>query len=453
MNGNRRTTYDKRKSSVTGINSRKKPVNRSAYPNGVSRQSSAKKRIVKKKRRSMGLKVGGFIIRPRFIALLLALTVVVGTVIGISTRPPDLYDIDYGSITMYETVDAVLIKDETGYTYPEGVTVVSRLPDGSHVETGDIIAVVRTLGFNNDWYNLLNLARQETIDYMTKRLDPEREDHAEILEAAAAIDNTIAALSEEMLGVIITSPERYSVYSEQLKELYRQKRDTLFRAFNGDGNLDELITREELRQAQIDENTMEITAIRSGILSYNTDGYANIYNYESIDAVTETVYDNILEDSYSTAIKNTRGLCDYYISDMNTCYIAMKGSGDIFKYLQNNDDAIIRMNDGNMQYVATIKDVKESTGCNYIIAEPAGDFGDFYRERVVSVTVQKTWSGLIVPREHVVKKREKEGVYIYEDKKKIFTPIEVLAQNESIIVLNTDSINNVFKKGMFIVKK
>lgn len=453
MSDNRRKVSGKRGPKVTEINSQKRHNSRSTYSNGNFVRSSVRKKNVKRKRRNMGLKVGGFIIRPRFIALLLALTVIIGTVIGISTRPPDLYDIDYGSITMYETVDAVLIKSETGYTYPDGVTVVSRLPDGTQVETGDIIAVVRTSGFNNDWYNLLNLARQETIDYMTKRLDPEREDHLEILKAVSVIDNTIAVLSEEMLSVIVTSPELYSKYSEQLKELYTQKRDTLFKAFNGDGNLDELISKEELRQAQIDENTMEITAIRSGILSYNTDGYANIYNYDSIDSVTETVYDNILEDSYSSAIKNTRALCDYYISDMSTCYIAMKGNGDIFKYLQNNDDAIIRMNDGSMQYVATVKDVKESTGCNYVIAEPAGDFGDFYRERVVSVTIQKTWSGLIVPREHVVKKREKEGVYIYEDKKKVFMPIDILAQNESIIVLNTDSVNNVFKKGMFIVKQ
>lgn len=438
MNDYRRPTYSgNKKSNVTQINTR-------------TRQNTAPRR---RKRKGIGLKVGGYTIRPRFVALVFALIIIIGVVIGINTRPPELYDIDYGSITMYETVDGVLIKSETGYSYPEGVTVMSRLPDGTYVEAGDVIAVVRTLAFNNDWYHLLNIARQETFDYMTKRLDPEREDHQAIIDAVKVIDSTLESLSAEMLKVIITSPEAYSAYSKQLADLYKQKRDTLFKAFNGDGNLDELISREEMRRAQIDDNTVEITAIRSGILSYNTDGYANIYNYDSIDSVTDTVFDNIIEDSYSSAIKNTRGLCDYYISDMNTCYIAMKGSGDIFKYLQDNDEAIIRINNGNMQYMATVKDVAELAGANYIIAEPTGDLTDLYRDRVVSVTVQKTWSGLVIPREHTVKKREKEGVYIYADKKKVFTPIEILAQNESVIVLNTESVNNVFKKGTAIVKQ
>lgn len=421
--------------------------------NAVTQRKNTASARARKKKRKRGLRIGGYTVRARFIALLFTLIIIIGVIIGINTQPPELYDIDYGSITMYETVDAVLIKSETGYTYPEGITVVSRLPDGTYVEAGDVIAVVRSGTFNNDWYHLLNLARQETFDYMTKRLDPEREDHAKILEAVSVVDNTIATLSEEMLGVIVTSPELYSQYSRQLKELYRQKRDTLFKAFNGDGNLDELISKEELHQSKIDENTLEITAVRSGILSYNTDGYANMYNYDSIDSVTETVFDNIVEDSYTSAIKKSRGLCDYYISDMDNCYVVMKGYGDIFKYLKDNDEAIVRINNSNTQHVTDIKNVKELTGCNYVVAEITGDLSGLYRDRVVSVTVQKTWSGLVVPREHVVKKREKEGVYVYDDKKKTFVSIEISAQNESVIVLNTESVNNIFKKGTTIVKQ
>ncbi len=443
----RPTSSDKRRSNVTQINTRTQQRNAAT---ARTRQNTS---AVRKKRKQRGLRIGGYTIRPRFIALVFALIIIIGVVIGVNTRPPELYDIDYGSITMYETVDSVIIKNETGYSYPEGVSVVSRLPEGSHVEAGDVIAVVRTLAFNNDWYNLLDIARQETYDYMTKRLDPEREDHRAIIEAVQVIDNTIGSLSDEMLATIVTSPELYPQYSAQLKDLYRQKRDTLFKAFNGDGNLDELISREEMRQAQIDDNTVEITAIRSGILSYNTDGYANIYNSDSIDSVTEMVYDSIIEDSYTAAIKNTRGLCDYYISDMNTCYIAMKGNGDVFKYLQDNDEVIIRINNGNTQYIATVKDITETAGNRYIIAQTTGDFDIFYRDRVVSVTAQKTWAGLVIPREHTVKKREKEGVYIYADKKRVFTPIEIMAQNESVIVLNTESVNNVFKKGTVIVKQ
>ena len=101
--------------------------------------------------------------------------------------------------------------------------------------------------------------------------------------------------------------------------------------------------------------------------------------------------------------------------------------------------------------MATIKDITDSSGHKYVIAHASGDFEDYYRDRCVSVTVQKTWASLVVPKEHVVKKGNDVGVYIYENGKKIFTKIDVFAENETVVVLNTQSPNNVFKKGTMIV--
>ena len=413
------------------------------------RKSSSQPRSMPRRKGSGGggFRFGGITIRPRFIALLLAVVIIVGVIIGVSSREPECYELDYGSITMFETVDAVLIKNETGYSYPEGVTVVSRVPDGTYVEAGDEIAVVRTSTFNTDWYHLLSLAREQTINYMLDRISPENP----VLEKVKSIDTMIETLSKEMLTTIIKHPEQYSEYSKQLTQLYEIKRTELLREFTGDRNLDDLVAKEERRKAQIEENTIVITALRSGVLSYNNDGYANVYNFENLDSVKETVYENILNDENSSAIKNSRGICDYYISDMSSVFIAMSGDGDTFRYLQDNDEAIIRINNQNLQHMATIKDITDSSGHKYVIAHASGDFEDYYRDRCVSVTVQKTWASLVVPKEHVVKKGNDVGVYIYENGKKIFTKIDVFAENETVVVLNTQSPNNVFKKGTMIV--
>lgn len=397
---------------------------------------------------SGGFRFGGVTIRPRFIALLLAIVIIVGVIIGVVTREPECYEIDYGSITMFETVDAVIIKNETGYSYPEGVTVVSRVPDGTYVEAGDEIAVVRTSTFNTDWYHLLSLAREKTIDYMMNRISPDSPVH----ETVKTIDVMIETLSKEMLSSITKHPELYSEYSKQLSQLYDLKRTELLKEFQkGDGNLNDLIAKEEYRKAQIEDNTIVITALRSGVVSYNSDGYANVYNFESLGSVTETVYNNILNDENSSAIKNSRGVCDYYISEMSSVFFAMSGDGETFRYLQDNDEAIIRINNQSVQYMATIKDITDSSGHKYVIANASGDFDDYYRDRCASVTLQKTWASLVVPKEHVVKKGNDFGVYIYEDGKKKFARIDILAENETVVVLNTQSPNNVFKKGTQIV--
>ena len=71
----------------------------------------------------------------------------------------------------------------------------------------------------------------------------------------------------------------------------------------------------------------------------------------------------------------------------------------------------------------------------------------------MTVTVQKTWTGLVIPKEHIVRKQDRNGVYVYEDGKKRFEPIDILSENDEVVVLNTDSVNNVFKRGMLIVKQ
>lgn len=432
-------------------NNTKRPQLKTVNPTrGTATASSRSGPPRGKKRRRGGIRIGGVIIRPRFILLLLAITVLIGVVIGNATKPPDCYEISYSSIVMHETADAVLIKNEYGYSYPEESTLVWRLPDGSKVEIGDVVAVVRTLGFNEDWYAQLEIARRNTIEYMVNKLP---QDDAEVWSKLDIIESNIELISSEMLKVISHSPERYKEFSEQLTLLYTEKKNILLAEFNGDRNLDDYLSQEELIQNKIDQYTVEVVATSEGILSYNTDGYANLYNYDSIESVTSKVFDNILEDSYSSAVKKTRGASDFYISDMSVCYIAMKGTGNTFKYLDDNDEAIIRINDGSLQYMAVVKSVSHDTDSSYIIVEPEGIFDQLYRERSMTVTVQKTWTGLVIPKEHIVRKQDRNGVYVYEDGKKRFEPIDILSENDEVVVLNTDSVNNVFKRGMLIVKQ
>ena len=43
--------------------------------------------------------------------------------------------------------------------------------------------------------------------------------------------------------------------------------------------------------------------------------------------------------------------------------------------------------------------------------------------------------------------------YIYADGKKTFAPIEVLAENDNVVILDTSSVDNVFTQGTLIVKQ
>ncbi len=433
------------------FNSNDKFTRRSSSSNGRNSASLSKKRPSAK--RKVGIRIGNLVLRPRLIIVLLAIVLaVVGIVTSISFKEPDCYTLNYSSITMYEDVDGIILKDEHGFSYTEGVTVVSRIPDGTYVEVNDVIAVVRTPNFNDDWYPQLEIARRATIEYMLDNLSVANSNLQATLDS---YDQQINELSEKMLTELAYAPQKYREYSAQLKELYIEKRNAAVRIFGTDSDqrLDDLLNKEDNIQHKIDECTQEITALKEGIISYNTDGYGNVYNYNAIDDFSAELYDNVLNDEPTLSVQNARKEHDYYISNMSKIYIAMKGTGNTFRYLSDNDDAIINIGADVNSNMATVRRVEHNADSSYIVVEPLGTYNDIYRDRILNITVRKTWSGLVIPKEHIVKKKDVTGVYVYADEKKVFCEIRILAENDTVVILDTSSIDNIFKQGMQIVKQ
>lgn len=401
-------------------------------------------------KRKHGIRIGGFVIRPRLIIGLAVIVIAIIVIASISPKEPDCYELNSSSITIYEAADAVLIKNERGYSYPEGATIISRVADGTYVDTGDLIAVVRTSGFNEDWYAQLEIARRNTVNYMLERLSDQNDT---LQNALAVIDAQIESVSEEMISVVSYEPSSYAEYSASLRTLYIEKRDMILEVFGTDNTITDYLNKEQIIQDKIDSCIQNIYALKTGMISYNSDGYANLYNYDAIDSVTQTVLNNILEDNCSVSVKNSRTACDYFISDMTKSYIVMEGAGNTLKYVQVNDETIIRLESDGLQYIATVRKAEHNSGSSFIVVEPTGSLPELYRTRTLAVTVQKTWSGLVVPKEHIVKKQDKTGVYVYADGKKTFMPIEILVENDNVVILDTSTVDNSFVKGMLIVKQ
>lgn len=387
------------------------------------------------------------------IGILVALLIIAATVfavVKITTRAPDCYELSYGTVTMRGTSKAVLIKDEVGYSYPDGITLLWRVPDGTYVETGDEVARVRTSEFENDWCEQLRIARRNTIEYMLKHI-PNQDDV--LLSAIDVIDTEIETVSDEMLHVLSYMPEKYGEYSEKLEELYHSKETLLLSKMGSDQYISDYIRSEESLKAKIDNTTQSIYALRSGIVSYNTDGYANVYNAENVDEVTEVTLDNIIENKYTTSIRNTRMAVDYTISDMSTCYIVLNGDTSLYGYLRKHDEVVINLNNGMDNYYSTISEITELVDGYLVKIKLVGDFDKLYRTRFIDVSVNKSWNGIVIPKEHLKKNKDELGVYVYEDGKQTFVPVLTLAENDDVIVVDTSSPDCKLKKGLLIVKK
>ncbi len=434
-NKNYNSGYDRPSYSTT----KKKTVSSASKS---TKTSSTRMARAKKRRNAM--------IRLIAVVLLVIIGITIGIIALVSNRTPDCYQLTQSSITMYYSSRAVILKDEAGYSYPSGSTVVSRVADGTYVQAGDEIAVVRTEGFNDDWYAQLEIARRNTIDYLMRSIN---DTEGTLASAIDVLDLRIEELTAQMIREAAYNPSSYKEYSGKITKLNAEKKTLALDLLGSDPQISDYLNKETIIEEKIESCTQHIIALRSGIISYNSDGYANLYNYDDMESFTHGNLDKILANESTLSISRTRMASDYYISDMSRCYLSIYGTGNDFQYLNVNDEAIIRIN--QIPQTATIKKVEQTEGGAFLVFEPMGDFTNLYRDRVLDITIQKTWNGLVLPKEHIVKKKDQVGVYVYdeEEKKKTFVPISVAAENDTVVILDTSSIDNVFTKGVLIVKQ
>lgn len=448
VRGNADRPADRERPSYNGER-RTAPVNRDSQVNlrkntAEGRSERVNPRPVAKKKKKVPFWKK---IKPKFIIALIAIIAIIIAVISISPKEPDCYEISRSSITIYENMQGVLIKKETGYKYPQDSTVISRVNEGTYVQSGDVVATVKMIDFQDDLYEKLNLARAATIKYMLDKMDND------IIEAAVDnIDLEIKNVSTKMLDTIAVDPSKYTEYSEQIKLLFEQKKELVLAEFGVDVKINDYLNDEERIISSMQAQIQNITAKEAGIISYNTDGYGNVYNWKNIDNITKTDIQEILDDEISGSLENSMKESDFFISDMEENYILLYDKDNKLKYLSEDEEVIININ-GKIDSLAMVKKITKEDGESLIVTEPKGTLVELYRERVLDIKLQKTWNGLVIPKEHIVDKKNNLGVYVYENGEKRFVKVNILVEDKDVVIVDTNAIDNEIKIGMMIVKQ
>ena len=413
-----------------------------ARPQKKPSAASAKR----KKKKGAYIRIGNKRYNLKFFGGIALVLVAALLIIILTSGAPDLYTLQTGSITIHSEAQAVLIKDEAGYSYAEDSTLVNHVADGTAVEKGDTVATLLSSELtSSDYFTQLDIARRNTIEYMRYSLNDEV-----TLNAVSVIDSQITRISQEMVRALSVDVSQYASYSQELMSLYNQRRDILLEAYGTDQNIQDYLSREDLYLNRITSNTLNITAIKDGIVSFNTDGYANVYNAANIDTLTSAQVTNILEGRSSSSVTSQRKASQYYISNMNSLYLAFNGDAS-HQYLREEDTVLIRFSANGEQYSATVYKAEHTEEGSFIILYLEAPLNELYRTRTSTIYMEKRWNGPIISKDLVVTKRGVQGVNLYIDKKKVFTEIEILAENDTHLILDTANVNSAMQNGVQIV--
>lgn len=340
--------------------------------------------------------------------------------------------------------EAVLIKHETLIRANNAGEIVLSSMEGKRIPAGGEIATINS--FKDTSY-----LRQELIqiEESIKSLEETTKETSIIMAEKDKIEDLGKALIDELQAKIFKGnyDEIYLLKDQLL--LYEDKgQDISFSKTLVGQSLESLQGKKANLQNEINKNKEKYYASHGGIISYEIDGYEDVflpkdfenYKYENLDikwnsnknkAKEETLESVSVGEPFSKLIDNFQWYLALKIKDIKEIE-DFKINQTLRVYIEGNDEL-----QGN------IIAINSSEGKGIVIVKFTTMLHDYYNLRFPNVEVIKhKKQGYKIPNQAILDKEGIMGVYI-KDKSGVvrFRPVNILASDSSYTYIDEESIS------------
>lgn len=319
--------------------------------------------------------------------LIIFIYILFGFIIDLIGRYTDTLVIENEKLELKVTTKGLIIRDEYLVKSNQSGTISTIAKNGEKIKKGDTVGLI--------YNNIKNLnENKSTISKLNKEIEKLKIDK----------ENSESNLSKELIDVKIK-------------------------------------TKIEQRKKLTDENNKNLNSINSptsGIVSYNYDGYEDIFTIENIENISDKDIENIgnnykninVQDEY---IKESDIIAR--IIESNYSYIAISIEEDIFEENQNVEMVLDK---NNIQ--GCVEKIYKNDGSNIIIFKISNQNVEIYDTRAAEFDIiYKQIEGLKIPKQAVEKLNDKKGVYVLnqETKKVEFIELKsILYEDDDFIFID-----------------
>lgn len=319
--------------------------------------------------------------------LIIFIYILFGFIIDLIGRYTDTLVIENEKLELKVTTKGLIIRDEYLVKSNQSGTISTIAKNGEKIKKGDTVGLI--------YNNIKNLnENKSTISKLNKEIEKLKIDK----------ENSESNLSKELIDVKIK-------------------------------------TKIEQRKKLTDENNKNLNSINSptsGIVSYNYDGYEDIFTIENIENISAKDIENIgnnykninVQDEY---IKESDIIAR--IIESNYSYIAISIEEDIFEENQNVEMVLDK---NNIQ--GCVEKIYKNDGSNIIIFKISNQNVEIYDTRAAEFDIiYKQIEGLKIPKQAVEKLNDKKGVYVLnqETKKVEFIELKsILYEDDDFIFID-----------------
>ena len=319
--------------------------------------------------------------------LIIFIYILFGFIINLIGKYTDTVVVENEKVKLKVTTKGLIIRDEYLVKSNQSGTISTIAKNGEKLKRGDTVGII----YNN-----------------IKNLDENK--------------STIGKLNEEIDALKIDQENSESNLSRELIEV-------------------KIKTKIEQRKKLTDENNKNLNSINlptSGIVSYNYDGYEDIFTIENMENIstkdienTKNNYKNInIQNEY---IKESDVIARIIAS--NYSYIVIAVEQDIFEENQNVE---IVLDKNNIQ--GYVEKIYENNGNNVIIFKISNQNVEIYDTRATEFDIiYKQIEGLKIPKQSVAEFNDKKGVYVLNQETKNVDFVElksILYEDDDFIFID-----------------
>lgn len=319
--------------------------------------------------------------------------------------------------------DAIIIKNETPISSPTNGKLQLLVKPGERVRVGTPLFIITIDEKQKELY-------QKEIAEIEDKIVNLQDDIGSSSISLNLLNKSVESTTEKLKDATDSGEfDRVKSLKDELLRLTEEKQKIL--EYN-ESNIN--ILEQQLKNLRKKLSEMDIVtyAPEAGVVSFNLDGYEDLLVADRVKDLTYTQLQAVTEDETGKDLpKNIKvNQPVVKIIDNFSWYIAVK----LEKQLDEGKNYNINIDKDKRLKARLMHISKEGNIGFFLINTGLEGLLDPRKVRVEIVTA--THSGSIIPTTALFFKEGKEGVYILERGKKRFKPIEIIAKNESKMIVN-----------------
>lgn len=387
-----------------------------------------------------------FRVKGRFYALMIALLLIGGVVIGLVVNESNAGIVRAGVMNATIDTTVVFIRDEQSVGADKYDRISFYVNEGDTVSAGDDVALVYKWGYSDDMMQSLLTVEGQIYSAQTALLAGVENTDLESIELQ--IQQKRLAIRAAALG---SGEEDLLTLQRELADLLDQRAVFLAQTVQPTTALTELYSTQTERQNQLDTYREKVTAPDSGTVSFYFDGYEQILNTDKLDTINASLISNVISGS-SDLLSGSSSNLVYRLVNPNLWYLAFVTPRSQGLRLCAGERYTVTFADCGVQFGGTAMTTAVSDGGVLNMLEFTDDMGDLFSTRKLKATVSAELTGFLVPQKFISVKDGVATVTVDRGKEEYTVEVNVIATDGDDALVRAVNADGSLAAGMRCVK-